>query len=148
MHNENNYKTKDLIEVLKQGLISKNILSIFDYKIVKNKQQSNIKDCRKVLSIIAYIFPLWIIGLIVYPSDKTVCFHTRQAINLMVFFLSINLAINMLNFILILISPLFVIFTALIYSACNIVILVLIIIGCINAAKGKLEPLPIIGVSG
>lgn len=142
---QNNYKTKDLFEVLKQGLVGRSILSMFDFEVGENKQQLKTKDYRKVLAIIAYIFPLWVIGLIMYPSDKTVCFHARQAINLMVFFLSVNLAINMLNFIFILISPLFVMLTALIYTTANIIILVLIIIGCINAAKGKLEPLPIIG---
>lgn len=145
MEQNNIYKTQNLMDVIKTGLSSSNITSIFDFKIDINKQKFNVKDCRKFLSIIAYIFPLWLIGLIIYPGDERVCFHVRQSINLMVFFLFLNLSINLLNFIFVLISPLFVMFTALIYTISNMLILALIIIGCINAAKGDLKPLPIIG---
>lgn len=145
MHENNEYITQNLLEVIKEGLTSKRITSIFDYKTNVNKQEFNTRNSKKILAIIAYIFPLWLAGLIIYPSDENVNFHVKQGINLMVFFLTINLAINILNFIFILISPLFVMFTALIYTAGNILVLCLIIIGCINAAKGKLKPLPIIG---
>ena len=91
----------------------------------------------KILSLFAYLGILFLIPLLAAKDSKYARFHANQGIVLFV----VDLALGIVGGIIGLIP----ILGALVVAACGIVILVLAIIGIVNAVTGKAKQLPIIG---
>ncbi len=143
--NENTYTTLDLYLAIKNIFSADDKKYYKNYKVLTNQQSFKGKDLRKLLSIISYIPPLWIIAMLVYPNDETVVFHVNQSISLCFAVLFLDLLADIINFMLILISPNFIVITSLMYIIIDIIVIAYIAIGCINARSSKNDFLPIIG---
>ena len=94
----------------------------------------------KTIAIVSYITLIgWIIAIIMHQSQKTKfgAYHLRQSLGLFIFAVGAAVSIMILGFIL----P----FLFFLSPIINIGVLVLLIIGIINASNGKATPLPLIG---
>ncbi|EKD46486.1 MAG: hypothetical protein ACD_67C00219G0001 [uncultured bacterium] len=100
----------------------------------------------KAMAIVGYILPvLFFIPLLSEAKNSPFAkFHANQQLNLLLFWLVGGIAVMISSFILaitIILIPLAV----LLWFAFKISIVVLIILGIINAGKGEMKKLPIIG---
>ena len=100
-------------------------------------------ETNKVFAILAYI--IFLIPLLAAKESPYAKYHTNQGLVLFIAAVVSIIAINILGYILGFIPILGWIVTVLIAMLFPILILVLVIIGIINAANGKAKPLPIIG---
>jgi len=96
-------------------------------------------DVKKILAIIGYIVPiLFFLPLVMdnLKNDASAKFHANQQLNLLLYWIICNVATGVLAFAIIgiFLAPLVMLGG-----------LALMIIGVINAAKGAMKPLPIIG---
>ncbi|GAA6395641.1 hypothetical protein I4300191C4_02980 [Solibaculum mannosilyticum] len=94
----------------------------------------------KLFSVLSYFGFLWVIGLVAAPQDSYVRFHVNQGLVLFLLEIVISAARFILGFI-----PIIRWFTGLLTGLLGIFTLVLFIMGVVNAAQGKMKPLPIIG---
>ena len=94
----------------------------------------------KTFSIISYItFIGWLIAYFAGKdnADDLLKYHLRQSLGLVIIAFLFGIAINILTFIIPMLG--------MILSFGGILILILVVIGIINAANGEKKPLPIIG---
>jgi len=99
----------------------------------------------KVMAILAYFGPLVLIPIFAAKDSKFARFHSNQGVVLLLACIAYSIVYSVLSGILLAISgTLFFIFSILGF-ACSCGITVLAIIGIINAAKGEMKPLPLIG---
>jgi len=97
---------------------------------------------KKLYCILAYIGPLWLVGLLSAPNEPDVKFHVNQGI-----------VLTIADVILYIVAAIFAailgwrgaILASLIYFVVSIAILVLVIMGIMNANNGLQKELPIIG---
>jgi uncharacterized membrane protein len=97
----------------------------------------------KVMAILAYI--IFLIPLLVSKDSPYARYHTNQGLVLFITTMASYLVLEMLNYILgslIIIGNIVVLLLNYIYP---ILYILFIVIGIINAANDKAEPLPIIG---
>lgn len=97
---------------------------------------------KKLYCILAYIIPLWIVGLISAPNDPDVKFHVNQGIVLTIVDVVLYIVASILAAIL---GWNLAFISSLIWLAVGVCILILIITGIINANNGVQKELPIIG---
>ncbi|WP_341843635.1 DUF4870 domain-containing protein [Chitinophaga caseinilytica] len=94
---------------------------------------------KKTQSIVAYITIVgWIVALLQYNNgkDAAVRFHLKQSLGVMILGLALAVAVTVLT----------TIVPALGYLAyANVLVLILWILGIINAANGAQKPLPLVG---
>lgn len=94
----------------------------------------------KTIAILSYCTLLgWIIAIIMHQSEKTKygAYHIRQALGLFIFTAGaaiVLLIITMIMWFLLFLIPVL-----------QLGVLAMIVIGIINAANGKVKPLPLIG---
>ncbi|MGP1421887.1 MAG: DUF4870 domain-containing protein [Tannerella sp.] len=93
-------------------------------------------QANKVMAILAYFGILVLVPLFAAKESPFARFHANQGLILCIIWFVILLASMVLTFV----SPFFGIISLL-----NIVILVFAIIGIINAAKGEMKELPLVG---
>lgn len=94
----------------------------------------------KTVAILSYCTLIgWIIAIILHQSDKTKfgAYHLRQALGLFIIGVGSAIVISILGWLLF--------FLFFLIPFINIGMLVLLIIGIINAANGQTKPLPLIG---
>ncbi|MCH1624353.1 hypothetical protein [Fredinandcohnia quinoae] len=96
---------------------------------------NNLKDIEdnKAMGIIAYL--LFFIPLLAARESKFAMYHANQGLTLFLLALGVNIVGNII--------PLIGWF--IILPIGNLLVLVLIILGIVNAASGKSAPLPLIG---
>nr|WP_317412163.1 hypothetical protein [uncultured Solibaculum sp.] len=94
----------------------------------------------KLFSVLSYFGILWIIGLVAAPQDSFVRFHVNQGILLFILEIITSLAGFILGLI-----PVIRWFGGLVTGALGIFAFVLFIMGIVNAVKGRMKPLPLIG---
>ena len=102
-------------------------------------------DNTKVFSILAYIGILWLVGLIAEPHNPRVKFHVNQGIILTILAVALSVVISIISAILFAISPVLFVISSLLWFAESVVVIVLMVLGIINASKGIEKPLPVIG---
>lgn len=90
-------------------------------------------DQGKIMSILAYIGPLIVVSYLVAKDNPSVKFHIKQGGVLFV----LEIAVYVLSLVFIFLYPL--------WAVANLVLLVLSIIGIVNAAQGKEKELPFVG---
>ncbi len=94
-------------------------------------------EANKVLSLLSYLGILWLIPLLAAPNSRFARFHTNQGLILWIANLIVGVAGGLLAIIPIL--------GWLVALALSIIMLVLMIIGIVNAVQGRAKQLPIIG---
>lgn len=90
-------------------------------------------DNTKIMSVLAYIGPLVIVSYITAKDNPTVKFHIKQGLVLLV----AEVALWVIGSMLFVLWPLI--------GLVNFALVVLAIIGILNAVNGKEKPLPILG---
>ena len=94
----------------------------------------------KIMAVLAYIGILLLIPLFAAKNSKFARFHVNQGLPLMI----VGLAIGIISIPLGLI-PIVGIITSIIFGLAGICVLVLAILGIVNAATGKAKELPLVG---
>ena len=105
--------------------------------IVQNTQEN------KVIFILSYI--LFFLPLISCPNSKTGRFHANQGLLLLITSIAGQIAVTILSSVVLAISWRLWAIVSLISWGWAIVVLVLAVIGMMNANKGEQKPLPVIG---
>jgi len=100
-------------------------------------------DNNRLYSILAYIGPLFLVGLIAAPQEPKVKFHVNQGLVLFIceIVVGIILAIIGAVFGLIHLGILTTILTLIFWLA----VVLMVVLGVVNAANDKQTPLPVIG---
>jgi uncharacterized membrane protein len=94
----------------------------------------------KTIGILAYCTLIgWIIAMVMHSSNKTRfgAFHIRQALGLFI----TAFAVVIVTFGVMFIMP----FIGFLIPLVNVGVLVLLILGLVNAVNGKMEPVPLVG---
>ncbi|MDR3339004.1 MAG: DUF4870 domain-containing protein [Candidatus Symbiothrix sp.] len=91
----------------------------------------------KVLAILAYFGILFLIPLLAAKDSPFARFHANQGLNLFILWIAAYIVVTIL---VIIVHAL-----ALILNLLFLVVLILAILGIINAAKGEMKELPLIG---
>ncbi len=92
-----------------------------------------ISQNRRLYSILAYIWILWIVGLICAPDDPAVKRHVNQGLNLFLIWTIASILAHI---------PILDIIGGILY----ILAVVLMVVGIISAAKEDDKPLPILSI--
>lgn len=111
----------------------------------EEKKQSDMGVSKRALAMIAYVPFLWVTGILAYPSDSEVQFHVNQGILLNTAYLALGLAMDIISGVFVLISPIMLFITTLLYVVFGVVTLIFTAMGMLNAYHGRLTPLPVIG---
>lgn len=99
----------------------------------------------KVFAVLAYLGILFVVPLIVARQSKFAMFHTNQGILLFIAFLVGWIPLVILSFILAFIPIVGGLISMMVTGGYSIGILILWILGIINAIQGQCKPLPVIG---
>lgn len=94
----------------------------------------------KVFAILAYLGILVLVPILGAKESKFARFHANQGLVLLIAAIAIGIVIGILQFI-----PVLGIIFSIIGWVVNIALLVLCIIGIVNACNGKAKELPLIG---
>jgi len=97
----------------------------------------------KIFGILAYLSILWIVPLIVAKDSPFAKYHANQGLILFIVEIALYILIAILTQVFLMIPGLS--FLPMILSLVWLGVIVLLIIGIVNAAAGKCVPLPIIG---
>lgn len=104
---------------------------------------------KKTLALVSYITIIgWLISFFSYKGQEKsslVSYHLRQGFGLGISTIAYGIIVNILVFILVMISPALAGIISMILSLVYIGFLVLMIIGIITANKEEEKPLPVIG---
>jgi len=99
----------------------------------------------KIMGILAYLGILVLVPILAAKESPFARFHANQGLILIIAAIVLSIAVGIFNAIVIAISWRLGIITSLLSLAVSVGCLVLVIIGIINAAKGEMKQLPIIG---
>jgi uncharacterized membrane protein len=110
-------------------------------------------DANKVFGIVSYFGILVLISIFGAPKNsKYARFHANQGLVLFIFDIVLMIAVAIISAILTAIGfslyqllAVMAIISTIIWLAAWVFIVVLVIIGIVNAAKGEMKPLPVIG---
>ena len=102
----------------------------------------------KVMAILSYLWILFIIPLLTSKDNKYVMFHTEQGLALFITSIIVWILFIFIDPIFHHILSFYFCGGSLIYLLFRLFILVLVILGIINAAQGKISELPVIGSFG
>jgi uncharacterized membrane protein len=97
-------------------------------------------DKNKVFAILAYLGILFIVPLLVAKDSPFAKYHANQGLTLFLAWIVLSVASTVLWFI-----PVIGYMLGMAFWLGDIALLVLMVMGIINAAKGVMEPLPVIG---
>jgi uncharacterized membrane protein len=100
----------------------------------------------KTMAILAYI--IWIIPLIAARDQKFAMYHTEQAIMMWIVTIIAYIIVFVLSVIFSQISTVFTCIFTILFFIVWLFLIILAIMGIINAAGGKIKELPIIGSYG
>lgn len=101
--------------------------------------QADISD-NKVMAILAYIGFLFLVPMFAAPNSKYARFHVSQGLTLFIVMVIAGAVGGVLSII-----PIVGLIFGIIFWAVDLVGLVLMVLGIINAANGQAKELPIIG---
>lgn len=111
----------------------------------QNNNSTTQQDNTKIFAILSYIGILFIVGIIADPKNEKLKFHINQGIVLFITEIILGAAFSILSMIFWIIPIFGALLVSLISLAVWAVIIVLSVLGIINAAKGEEKPLPVIG---
>lgn len=110
----------------------------------KNVGDSNDIEKNKIAAVLSYIGILFIVPLILAPDSKFARYHANQGLCLFIAEVIYGIISVILGWILGFI-PIIGALIMLIIGLIRVVFLILSILGIVNAAKGEMKPLPVIG---
>lgn len=93
-----------------------------------------------VMALLSYIWILWLIPLLAAPKSKFARYHANQGLVLFILEMIIGVVFGSLSWI----PTIGIVFTILL-SLCELLCLVLAVIGIVNAVQGQAKELPLIG---
>ena len=99
----------------------------------------------KIMGVLAYLGILVLVPILAAKESPFARFHANQGLILLIVALILSVAIGILSTILAFISLSLAILTGVLSFAVSIGCLVYMIIGIMNAVKGEMKELPIIG---
>jgi len=99
----------------------------------------------KVMGILAYLGILCLVPILAAKDSPFAKYHANQGLVLFIVWIVLAVALNTLNYVLLTILPASMGFIISILSLAYLGLLILAILGIINAAAGKCVPLPVIG---
>jgi uncharacterized membrane protein len=99
----------------------------------------------KVMAILAYLGILFLVPLLAAKESPFARFHTNQGIILCILGIAISIVVSILVFIVVHISVWLALLVNILSLVCYLGILILAIIGIVNAVKGEKKELPLIG---
>ena len=99
----------------------------------------------KAMGILAYLGILVLIPILAAKESPFARFHSNQGLILLIVAIVLAIAVNIVNAILVHISYTLFFLTGLLSLVVWVGCLILVIIGIMNAAKGEMKELPIIG---
>jgi uncharacterized membrane protein len=99
----------------------------------------------KVMGILAYLGILWLVPLLAAKDSAFARYHTNQGLVLILASIAVWIVSFVLDFVLVFIPVVGWIMMALLHFGLFIGIIVLVVLGIINAANGVCKPLPLIG---
>jgi uncharacterized membrane protein len=99
----------------------------------------------KIFGILAYLGILCIVPILAAKDSPFAKYHANQGLVLFIVWIVLAVALNIMDLVLVTILPAGMGFIVSILSLAYLGILVLVILGVINAAAGKCVPLPVIG---
>lgn len=88
----------------------------------------------KVMAILAYIYILFLVPLLAAKDSKFAMYHANQGLVLFLLAVAVNIVSSVVFFLSFLLLPIG-----------NLLVIVLMVIGILNAYNGKQVPLPLIG---
>jgi uncharacterized membrane protein len=97
----------------------------------------------KIFGILAYLSILWIVPLVVAKDSPFAKYHANQGLVLFIVEIALYIVLQIITTLLLMIPGLGIL--AMFLSLIWLGVIILLIIGIINAAAGKCVPLPIIG---
>jgi uncharacterized membrane protein len=99
----------------------------------------------KVMGILAYLGILCLIPILAAKDSPFAKYHANQGLVLFIIWIVLAVALNIIDYVLVTILPGGMGFIVFILSLAYLGLLILAILGIINAAAGKCVPLPVIG---
>jgi len=99
----------------------------------------------KIMGILAYLGILCLVPILAAKDSPFAKYHANQGLVLFIVWIVLAVALNTLNYVLLTILPASMGFIISILSLAYLGLLILAILGIINAAAGKCVPLPVIG---
>jgi uncharacterized membrane protein len=99
----------------------------------------------KIYGILAYLGILCIVPILAAKDSPFAKYHANQGLVLFIVWIVLAVALNIIDLVLVTILPAGMGFIVSILSLAYLGILILVILGIINAAAGKCVPLPLIG---
>jgi len=109
--------------------------------------QADIRDAQdnKVMAILAYFGPLVLIPIFAAKESRFARYHANQGIILLLLCIVYSIVYSILSSIILAISWRLFSIVSILGTVCGLGITVLAVIGIINAAKGEMKPLPVLG---
>ena len=92
----------------------------------------------KIVSAVGYLGILFLVPMLVYPKEKFAQFHANQGLILLIFSAILSVAIQVLGVVTFGIA-------LILWPLVSLTILVLLIVGVVNALNGHMKRLPLIG---
>lgn len=99
----------------------------------------------KIIFMLSYLGILFFLPLVVCPESKVGRFHANQGLLICIASIAGSIVLGIVSFILLAISSYFLFITNLLSWAFRLAIIALVIMGMLNANKGEMKPLPVIG---
>lgn len=123
--------------------INEKIQNLNNTKDYTNEFDSADIQTNKGISILAYIYLLFLIPLLGAPKSKFARFHSNQGLILFIFNLIYNIPLTII--ITIVNSIPYIGWISFIFNILRIIPVILMVLGIINAANGKAKELPFLG---
>ena len=127
-HNKNLENVKDLLTNTKDK--------------TENFEKDDIEK-NKTIAALAYL--IFFLPLICCPNSKFARFHANQGLDLLFFSIASNIVLGVITNILLSITWRLAFLWSLFYGVLSLVMLLLLILGIMNALNGKAKELPVIG---
>lgn len=99
----------------------------------------------KIMAVLAYIGILFLVPLLAAKDSKFARFHANQGLVLFLADILVGVVCGILTVILVWIPVIGVLISGLLGAILSIALLILMILGIVNAAQGKAKELPLIG---
>ena len=99
----------------------------------------------KAMGILAYLGPLVLVPIFAAKESPFARFHANQGLILLIVAIGLSIILSILTSILLVISLSLFALTSILTSLFGLCVLVFMILGIINAAKGEMKELPFIG---
>ena len=107
-------------------------------------EQKDAQD-NKVMGILAYLGILVLVPIFAAKDSPFARFHTNQGLVLLITSIALSFGVGILTVIVAMISTSLAALMSILSLVVSLGVLVLVILGIINAAKGEMKELPVIG---